>query len=195
MGEASSSPQNDTRSEGGGQPGGVMPAGEGWAAMRHYSGVMFHLVLLRPQIPPNTGNAIRLCANTGCTLHLVHPLGFSLQSPQVRRAGLDYHELARVHEQADFAACWRWLDARGAGHRYAVETGGARRYDEVRFQPGDVMVFGAEGPGLATTELARFAPEDILALPMLPGNRSVNLSNTVAIVAYEAWRQQGFRSP
>ncbi len=153
---------------------------------------MFHLVLLQPQIPPNTGNAIRLCANTGCTLHLVHPLGFSLQSPHVRRAGLDYHELARVREHTDLAACWRWLDANGAGRRYAVETGGTRRYDEVAFQPGDVLVFGAEGPGIAPADLARFAPEDILQLPMLPGNRSVNLSNTVAIVAYEAWRQQGF---
>ena len=112
---------------------------------------MFHLVLLQPQIPPNTGNAIRLCANTGCTLHLVYPLGFSLQSPHVRRAGLDYHELARVREHADFAACWRWLDENGAGRRYAVETGGTRRYDQVAFQPGDVLVFGAEGPGIAET--------------------------------------------
>ncbi len=153
---------------------------------------MFHIVLLQPQIPPNTGNAIRLCANTGCTLHLVHPLGFSMQSPQVRRAGLDYHELARVHEHVDLAACWRWLDAARAGRRFAVETGGARRYTEVAFQPGDVLVFGAEGPGIAAADLAQFAPEEVLQLPMLPGNRSVNLSNTVAVVVYEAWRQQGF---
>ena len=153
---------------------------------------MIHVVLVHPQIPPNTGNVIRLCANTGCTLHLVHPLGFSLQSPHVRRAGLDYHELARVHEHADLAACWRWLDGRGAGHRYAVETGGTRRYDEPRFRPGDVMVFGPEGPGMTAGELAAFPADDVLALPMLPGNRSVNLSNAVAIVAYEAWRQQGF---
>lgn len=153
---------------------------------------MFHLVLLQPQIPPNTGNAIRLCANTGCTLHLVHPLGFSLQSPHVRRAGLDYHELARVHEHPDLDACWRWLDGAGAGQRYAVETGGSRRYDEVSYRAGDVLVFGAEGPGIAPADLARFRPEDVLTLPMRPGNRSVNLSNTVAIVAYEAWRQTGF---
>ena len=153
---------------------------------------MFHLVLLQPQIPPNTGNAIRLSANTGCMLHLVHPLGFSLQSPHVRRAGLDYHELARVHEHADLDACWRWLDAHGAGRRYAIETGGTRRYDEVAYRPGDVMVFGAEGSGMTAADLSRFAPEDVLSLPMLPGNRSVNLSNTVAIVAYEAWRQSGF---
>lgn len=154
---------------------------------------MFHVVLLQPEIPPNTGNAIRLCANTGCTLHLVHPLGFSLQSPHVRRAGLDYHELARVHEHADLAACWRWLAAAGAGGaRYAIETGGTRAYHEVAYRPGDVLVFGAESRGIAPADLAQFAPESVLRLPMLPGNRSVNLSNSVAIVVFEAWRQQGF---
>jgi tRNA (cytidine/uridine-2'-O-)-methyltransferase len=152
----------------------------------------FHVVLFQPQIPNNTGNIGRTCMATGCRLHIVHPIGFQMDEKARRRAGLDYHELARVREHADFAACWRWLDENGAGRRYAVETGGTGRYDQVAFQPGDVLVFGAEGPGIAAEDLARFAPEDILQLPMIPGNRSVNLSNTVAIVAYEAWRQQAF---
>ncbi len=151
---------------------------------------MFHVILHEPEIPPNTGNAIRLCANTGCRLHLVHPLGFSIDDAQVRRAGLDYHEMARVRDWPDLEACLHALRPR---RLYAVETGGARRYDEVRWQPGDALLFGRESTGLPPAALARVAPGDVISIPMRPGNRSVNLSNAVALVVYEAWRQNGFR--
>jgi tRNA (cytidine/uridine-2'-O-)-methyltransferase len=151
---------------------------------------MFHIILLEPEIPPNTGNVIRLAANTGAALHLVHPLGFSIDDAQLRRAGLDYHAMARVRDWPDLPAC---LAAIGPRPLYAVETGGTRRYSDVRFQPGDALLFGKETTGLPATLLATLAPEAVLSIPMRPGNRSVNLSNSVALVVYEAWRQNGFR--
>ncbi|MCU0975954.1 MAG: tRNA (cytidine(34)-2'-O)-methyltransferase [Steroidobacteraceae bacterium] len=149
---------------------------------------MFHVILHQPEIPPNTGNVIRMCANTGCTLHLVHPLGFTVDDAQVRRAGLDYHEMARVRQHPDLQAA---LAAVG-GRVFAIETAGGRLYTEERFEAGDAFLFGRETVGLPPEVLARFAPERVLRLPMRPGNRSVNLSNSVAVVAFEAWRQLGF---
>jgi tRNA (cytidine/uridine-2'-O-)-methyltransferase len=150
---------------------------------------MFHIILHEPEIPPNTGNVIRLTANTGCQLHLVHPLGFSLDAAQVRRAGLDYHQMARVHEHANLDAC---LDALAGARVWVVETGGQTCYSAVTYRPGDAFLFGRETKGLSEAVLARFAPESIVHIPMRPGNRSLNLSNSVALVVFEAWRQNGF---
>jgi tRNA (cytidine/uridine-2'-O-)-methyltransferase len=150
---------------------------------------VFHVVLFEPEIPPNTGNAIRLCANTGATLHLVRPLGFTLDDARVKRAGLDYHEMSRVREHATLADC---LAALGDARVFAVETSGTRRYDELRYRAGDVFLFGRETAGLPAKTLAGWAPERLVRLPMIPGNRSLNLSNAVAIVVFEAWRQLGF---
>jgi tRNA (cytidine/uridine-2'-O-)-methyltransferase len=150
---------------------------------------MFHIILLEPEIPPNTGNVIRLCANTGCELHLVHPLGFATDDAQLRRAGLDYHEMARVRDHADLAACLRAVAPR---RLFAIETGGARRYSEVRYQPGDALLFGRETSGLPASLLATLEPAQIVSIPMRAGNRSLNLSNSVALVVYEAWRQNAF---
>jgi tRNA (cytidine/uridine-2'-O-)-methyltransferase len=150
---------------------------------------MLDIVLVQPEIPPNTGNVIRLCANTGCRLHLVHPLGFSLDEPQVRRAGLDYHELAIVRDYPDLAACLRHL---GARRLYAVETGGTQRYSDVRYAPGDVLLFGRETVGLSRADLALLPADARVTIPMRHGNRSLNLSNAVALVVYEAWRQNDF---
>jgi tRNA (cytidine/uridine-2'-O-)-methyltransferase len=152
---------------------------------------MFHVVLVEPQIPPNTGNIIRLCANTGATLHLVQPLGFDLSRSAVRRAGLDYAELAKVQVHADFAACLATL---GDAPLYTVETGGSRPYSAAAFEGGEALIFGAETQGLAATVLAHVPVTRQLAIPMRPGNRSLNLSNAVALVLYEAWRQTGFAS-
>jgi len=150
---------------------------------------VFHIVLLNPQIPPNTGNIIRLCANTGCTLHLVQPCGFDLQHRRVRRAGLDYAELAAVQVHADLTACL----ARLSNERvFSIETGAARCYNDAQFRPGDALLFGSETRGLPSEVLAAIAPERRLAIPMRAGNRSLNLANAVALVAYEAWRQNGF---
>jgi tRNA (cytidine/uridine-2'-O-)-methyltransferase len=150
---------------------------------------MFHVVLFQPEIPPNTGNVIRSCANSGCTLHLVRPLGFDMEGKAVRRAGLDYEELARVVVHASLDACLREL----AGARvFCVETGGARIYSEAVFQPGDVLMFGPETRGLPAAVLERIPVDRQLYIPMRPGNRSINLSNTVALVVYEAWRQCSF---
>jgi tRNA (cytidine/uridine-2'-O-)-methyltransferase len=151
---------------------------------------MFHVVLFQPEIPPNTGNIIRLCANTGCTLHLVRPLGFELTRKAVRRAGLDYHELADVHVHADIGAC---LEALAEARLFSVETGGARIYSEAAFAVGDALLFGPETRGLAPRVLAHVARARQLTIPMSAGNRSLNLSNAVALVVYEAWRQNGFR--
>ena len=157
---------------------------------------MFRIVLLEPEIPPNTGNVIRLCANTGAELHLVKPLGFDLDRPSVRRAGLDYRWMAAVHVHDDFAACRRDLAAAGAQRWFAIETGGRRRYDEVEWRAGDVMLFGSERRGLpqeVIDELSAEAGDSVLiSIPMRAGNRSLNLSNAVTLVAYEAWRQNGF---
>ena len=152
---------------------------------------MFHVILYQPEIPPNTGNVIRLCANTGCTLHLIEPLGFELDEPRLRRAGLDYHELAVVRRHASLDACLGALDP---GRVYAVETGIGRRHTEASFQPGDALLFGRETTGLPPAVLAALPPERCLSIPMLAGNRSLNLSNAVAVAVYEAWRQQGFAS-
>lgn len=151
---------------------------------------MFEVVLYQPEIPPNTGNIVRLCANTGCRLHLIAPLGFRLEDRRLRRAGLDYHALAaiRVH------GSWQeWLDFRGKARQLAFTTRSAQRHDAVRYQAGDALVFGPETRGLPDDVLAGFSPHDRLRIPMLPGSRSLNLANAVAIAVYEAWRQSGFR--
>lgn len=153
---------------------------------------MFHLILYEPQIPPNTGNVIRLCANTGSTLHLVHPLGFSLEDAQLRRAGLDYRDMANVRQHMNLAAC---LEALAGARVYPVETSGARLYTDGAFRPGDAFLFGRETVGLPPEALSRFPPETVLRLPMLPGNRSINLSNAAAVVVFEAWRQNRFTRP
>ena len=150
---------------------------------------MFHVVLHRPEIPPNTGNVIRLCANSGCTLHLVKPLGFELEGRAVRRAGLDYHELALVRVHASLGAC---LEALAGARLYAIETGSGVAYSEARFRPGDALLFGSETRGLTARELAQVEAGRRLSIPMRPGNRRLNLSNAVALVVYEAWRQNGF---
>jgi tRNA (cytidine/uridine-2'-O-)-methyltransferase len=150
---------------------------------------MFHVVLFQPEIPPNTGNVIRLCANTGSTLHLVRPLGFDIQDKAVRRAGLDYDELAQVRVHASLDACLSQLPA---ARVFCVETGGPRIYSAAAFEPGDVLMFGPETRGLPASVLDRIPLDRQLSIPMRPGNRSINLSNTVALVVYEAWRQQGF---
>lgn len=150
---------------------------------------MFHLILFEPEIPPNTGNIIRLCANTGATLHLVQPLGFSLDDAQLRRAGLDYRDLARVCEHQHLADCLRQFDVTRV---FPVETQGGGRYTEQRYQAGDAFLFGRETSGLPGAVLAGFPAEQVIRLPMIPGNRSLNLSNAAAIVLYEAWRQLGF---
>jgi len=152
---------------------------------------MFHVILLEPRIPPNTGNVIRMCANTGATLHLVHPLGFSVDDANLRRAGLDYQEMARVREHPGLDAC---LAALGEARVFAVETSGRRLYTQERYRPGDAFLFGRETVGLPAGVLARFPTERVLRLPMLPGNRSINLSNAVAVVVFEAWRQNGFEA-
>lgn len=151
---------------------------------------MFHIVLFQPQIPPNTGNVIRLCANTGCTLHLVKPLGFGLERKAVRRAGLDYDELAQVRVHASFEACLTQLDR---ARLYTVETSGAVAYSRAEFRPGDALIFGPETRGLPIRVLDLVPRRRQLAIPMQPGNRSLNLSNAAAIVVYEAWRQNGFQ--
>ncbi len=150
---------------------------------------MFHVILHEPEIPPNTGNVIRLCANTGCSLHLVGRLGFAIDDAQLRRAGLDYHEMARVRRHDDIAAC---LEALAGARVFAVETTGSRCYADERFQRGDAFLFGKETVGLPQDLLAAWPRERVLRIPMRPGNRSVNLSNSVALVVYEAWRQLGF---
>ena len=150
---------------------------------------MLDIVLYRPQIPPNAGNVIRLAANTGARLHLVEPLGFTLEDRQLKRAGLDYHEMANVRVHRDWEACRAAL----AGKRlFAVSTRGAVSYAETRYGAGDAFVFGPETSGLPRSLLEEFAPERRLRLPMRAGNRSLNLSNAVAVVVFEAWRQLGF---
>jgi tRNA (cytidine/uridine-2'-O-)-methyltransferase len=150
---------------------------------------MFHIILYQPEIPPNTGNIIRLCANTGSQLHLIRPIGFELDDRQLRRAGLDYHEYANVHVHDALAACLQTLpDAR----LFAFTTKGAQPYHKVRYQAGDALLFGPESRGLPINILGSLPPEQRLRLPMLPDNRSLNLSNTVAAAVFEAWRQCGF---
>ena len=150
---------------------------------------MFHIVLYQPEIPPNTGNIIRLCANTGSQLHLVEPLGFSLDDRQLRRAGLDYHEYARIQTHVNWHDCQNCL---GNKRMFAITTKAGKTLHDNTFQPGDVLVFGPETRGLPPDILARFTPDQRLRLPMLPSSRSLNLSNAVAITVFEAWRQNGF---
>jgi tRNA (cytidine/uridine-2'-O-)-methyltransferase len=154
---------------------------------------MFHIVLVEPEIPPNTGNVIRLAANTGCALHLIEPLGFSMEDKHMRRAGLDYHEYTQVKRHADWAT-FLATEQPDAARMFALTTKGTRFVQDAQFQAGDWFVFGAETRGLAPELRERFAPANRLKLPMLEGQRSLNLSNSVAVVAYEAWRQNGFQS-
>jgi len=150
---------------------------------------MFHIVLVHPEIPPNTGNVIRLAANTGSRLHLVEPLGFTMDDRQLRRAGLDYHEFAHVQVHPSYEDLKNAL----AGRRlFALSTHGTRNFAEVEFRVGDAFVFGPETKGLGEERLEEFPAAMRLRLPMLPGNRSLNLSNAVAVVVFEAWRQIGF---
>ncbi len=152
---------------------------------------MFHIVLVEPEIPPNTGNVIRLAANTGCSLHLVEPLGFSMDDKHMRRAGLDYHEYATVKRHADWSAFL--ADERPDLTRlFALTTRGTRLVHEARFHPGDWLVFGSETRGLAPELRASFVGGQCLKLPMRSGQRSLNLSNAVAVTVFEAWRQNGF---
>jgi tRNA (cytidine/uridine-2'-O-)-methyltransferase len=150
---------------------------------------MIDIVLVEPQIPPNTGNVIRLAANTGARLHLVRPLGFSLDDKQLKRAGLDYHEYATVRVHGS----WReFRNAMGERPMYAFTSAGTRLFTDVRYARDDVLVFGTEAAGLAPELMREFTPEMRLRLPMVPGNRSLNLSNAVAVALFEAWRQLGF---
>jgi tRNA (cytidine/uridine-2'-O-)-methyltransferase len=150
---------------------------------------MLSVVLFQPEIPPNTGNVIRLCANTGARLHLVQPLGFDLEDRQLRRAGLDYHEWARVEVHPSLDDAFAALEG---VRRFAFTTRGTRRYDEQTYVETDALWFGPETRGLPPEVLGRFDADHILRLPMRPESRSLNLSNAVAIVVYEAWRQLGF---
>ncbi len=150
---------------------------------------MFHVVLVAPEIPPNTGNVIRLCANTGAKLHLVEPLGFTLSEARLRRAGMDYAELACVTVHPNWAVCRAVL---APARLFALTTRAIRRHDSANFLPGDAFLFGSESGGLPADVLDDIAKDHRLRLPLVPGNRSLNLSNSVAITVYEAWRQQGF---
>lgn len=152
---------------------------------------MFHIVLVEPEIPPNTGNIIRLAANTGCRLHLVEPLGFSMQDRLLRRAGLDYHEWADVRRHANWQALLQ-DEQPGRIRMFALTTHGTRSPFEVSFEPGDWLVFGAETRGLAPELRESFPAAQRLRLPMRPDQRSLNLSNAVAVTVFEAWRQNGF---
>ena len=149
---------------------------------------MFDVVLVAPEIATNTGNIIRLCANSGARLHLVRPLGFSMDDASLRRAGLDYHDLATVTVHDDSVACRRAVGER----RFTFSSRATRRFDQVAFEPNDVFVFGAERAGLTDGQRSAFAPAQELALPMRPGNRSLNLANAVSVVVYEAWRRHGY---
>ncbi|MGH8178001.1 MAG: tRNA (cytidine(34)-2'-O)-methyltransferase [Steroidobacter sp.] len=150
---------------------------------------MFHVVLYQPEIPPNTGNIIRLCANSGAALHLIRPLGFDLSEKAVRRAGMDYAELATVRTWESLDEC---LGGIGTKRWFAISTRGATRYDMVKFVAGDVFVFGPETRGLPQELLERCPNDRRLRVPMRAGNRSLNLSNSAAVVVFEAWRQLGF---
>jgi tRNA (cytidine/uridine-2'-O-)-methyltransferase len=152
---------------------------------------MFHIVLVAPEIPPNTGNVIRLAANTGCTLDLIEPLGFSMEDRLMRRAGLDYHEYAQVRRHADWDAFIGALQP-DAKRLFAMSTRGKCLVHDMAFKPGDWFVFGSETSGLAPALREAFPPEQLLRLPMRAGQRSLNLSNAVAVTVFEAWRQNGF---
>ena len=150
---------------------------------------MFHIVLYRPEIPPNTGNAMRLAANTGTTLHLIEPLGFEMDDARLRRAGMDYRDRATVHRHLDLET---WWEAVHPPRVFALAKIGTARYDMVAFRPGDALLFGPESVGLPADVLADDRLDGVLTIPMRPDVRSLNLSNAVAVVVFEAWRQQGF---
>lgn len=150
---------------------------------------MLNIVLIEPKIPPNTGNIIRLCANTGFALHLIEPLGFTLDDKRMRRAGLDYHEWQPLRVHADWASC---RNALGAGRLLAFSTHAGRDHTEIVYQSGDSLLFGAETRGLSEQVLTAVALEHRLRIPMRPNSRSMNLANAVAVASYEAWRQLGF---
>ncbi len=154
---------------------------------------MFNIVLVEPEIPPNTGNVIRLAANTGCRLHLIEPLGFSMDDKHMRRAGLDYHEYATLKVHASWQA---FLDSEqpATDRLFALTTKGTGQVFDSAFHPGDWLVFGAETRGLSDAVRAHFAPPQCLKLPMVAGQRSLNLSNAVAVTVFEAWRQNGFET-
>lgn len=150
---------------------------------------MFHIVLYEPEIPPNTGNIIRLCANTGAQLHLIEPLGFEPDDKKLRRAGLDYHVWTEIKKYPNLDT---FLQQHNPARVFACSTHGTQNYAKPHYQPGDVFLFGPETRGLPKSFLATLPPETILRIPMLPNNRSLNLSNAVAVVLYEAWRQHDF---
>lgn len=150
---------------------------------------LLHVVLLAPEIPPNTGNVIRLCANTGMRLHLIHPLGFCMDDRRLRRAGLDYREYACVKEHASYAAFCRAVCPL---RLFAFAASARRSFHTAHYQSGDALLFGSESRGLPQSLLQTFSEEAVLGLPMVPGNRSLNLSNAVAVAVFEAWRQLGF---
>ncbi|MET1079607.1 MAG: tRNA (cytidine(34)-2'-O)-methyltransferase [Pseudomonas sp.] len=150
---------------------------------------MFHVILFQPEIPPNTGNIIRLCANSGCSLHLIEPLGFELDDKRLRRAGLDYHEYAPVQRHGDLASC---LESLGRPRLFAFTTKASQPFHDTRFAQGDALLFGPESRGLPPEVLDSLPSTQRLRLPMRPGCRSLNLSNTVAVAVYEGWRQLGF---
>lgn len=151
---------------------------------------MLHVVLHNPKIPPNTGNIIRLAANVGFELHLIEPLGFELEEKALRRAGLDYHDLTRVSRHCDYAS---FLNSVKPNRVFAITTKGTRAYTDEEFTDGDAVLFGSETEGLPEAVMESIPPSERLRIPMQPNNRSLNLSNSVSIVVYEAWRQQGFK--
>ena len=151
---------------------------------------MFHVILFQPEIPPNTGNVIRLCANSGCHLHLIEPLGFELDDKRLRRAGLDYHEYAPLKRYPDLPTC---LESLGHPRLFAFTTKGSQPFHDVQFEPGDAFLFGPESRGLPADVLDALPDGHRLRLPMREGCRSLNLSNTVAVAVYEGWRQLGFK--
>jgi len=151
--------------------------------------MMLDIVLYQPEIPPNTGNIIRLCANTGCSLHLIRPLGFQLNDKRAKRAGLDYHDMAVVNVHPDLG---HYLEERNPHRIFALSTKGGRAYQDVRYEPGDALMFGPETRGLPGAVLHSVLETNRLRIPMRPNSRSLNLSNAVAVVVFEAWRQLGF---
>ena len=161
------------------------------ATQRVHLAAMFHIVLYQPEIPPNTGNIIRLTANTGCTLHLIEPLGFTMEDAQLRRAGLDYHEYASVQRHANWLTFLQQTQP-DPQRLFALTAHATRRVHDVAFAPGDWLLFGCETAGLPLAVREACLPANRLRLPMLPGQRSLNLSNAVAVSVFEAWRQCGF---
>lgn len=152
---------------------------------------MFHIILYQPEIPPNTGNIIRLCANTGAHLHLIKPLGFTLSDKHLQRAGLDYHEYAEIKEYSDLDACLLALDN---PRIFACSTKAKQNYSKINYLPNDALLFGPETRGLPQDMLEKFPAEQKIRIPMCPNNRSLNLSNAVAVILYEAWRQNSFKN-